>query len=93
MEAALARRDLELSSEHSLSTMPRGFQSYSAESFGPRLKLTSFVVSKPLQEFDYRGADFIQTVVQFALAAKPLFEFAWHVEGASATPTSIAQRF
>lgn len=80
MNAALAKGGLGLSKNHSLSMLPRGFQTYSEESFGPWLKLTSFVLSKPLQKSDCTSTRFSQTVVDFALAAKPLFEFAWFVE-------------
>jgi uncharacterized protein (TIGR02453 family) len=73
-------RAVKLSTEYSLSNMPRGFQNYAEESFGPWLKLTSFVVSKPLEKPEYTTSRLVQTVVDFALSAKLLFEFAWQVE-------------
>src|SRR5450631_4050407 len=48
--AALTKMDLELVKGHSLSMMPRGFQNYASEPFGPWLKLTSFVVRKDLEQ-------------------------------------------
>ena len=80
MRSTVSGRGLDLYSGHSLSMMPRGFQNYSNEEFGRWLKLTSFVVERPLRPSDYSGPGFVQTVVEFALAAKPLFEFGWRVE-------------
>lgn len=80
MTAALARQGLALSRDYSLSLPPRGFQSYSEESFSPWLKLTSFVLDRPLQQSECTSPHLAQTVVDFALAVKPLFEFGWYVE-------------
>ena len=88
MNKALARNDLALSNSYSLSMLPRGFQSYSQEPFAPWLKLTSFVVSRSLQRSDCTNPRFVQTVIDFALAVKPLLEFGWHVE--ETQPTSPA---
>jgi uncharacterized protein (TIGR02453 family) len=71
---------LELKTEYSLSTMPRGFQNYARESFGPWLKLTSFVVSKTVAKSEITSPDLVQSVVDFAVGVKPLLEFGWHVE-------------
>ena len=78
--AALAKKDLELVKEHSLSMMPRGFQNYADESFGASLKLTSFVVRRDLERAEVIAPGLVDTVVEFALAAKPLLEFGWLVE-------------
>ena len=82
--AALAKKDLELVKEHSLSMMPRGFQNYADESFGASLKLTSFVVRRDLAPAEVIAPEIVHTVVDFALAAKPLLEFGWQVEEARA---------
>ncbi len=48
MRRALERAKLPFSEEYSLSSMPRGLQSYAAQPIGRWLKLTSFVVSRQL---------------------------------------------
>ncbi len=80
MHAELARHGLKLSKEHSLSNMPRGYQNYSDKSFSEWLKLNSFVLSKRLDQSDCITPQLVQTIVDFAVAAKPLFDFGWHVE-------------
>jgi uncharacterized protein (TIGR02453 family) len=85
MHLALQRAKLALSKEHALSGMPRGMQNYEHEPVGPWLKLTSFVVSRQLSVEDCLSSDLLMKVVDFALAAKPLFEFAWEIE-AGITP-------
>lgn len=87
MSRELARQNLELSKEPSLSSMPRGFQNYSEQSFGPWLKLTSFVVSKRLSQAECARPDLVETIIGFALAVKPLFDFGWHVEETYSRPT------
>ncbi|MBV8553779.1 MAG: TIGR02453 family protein [Acidobacteriaceae bacterium] len=79
---ALAKRGLELNREHSLSSMPRGFQNYSQESFGPWLKLTSFVVHRRFERSDCMTPEFLKSVVDFAMSVKPLLDFGWRVEEA-----------
>ncbi len=76
----LKRKNLALSSEYSLSTMPRGFQNYSDEPFASWLKLTSFVVERPLSRLECASAGLSETIVRFALDAKPLLEFGWQIE-------------
>jgi len=76
----LARKGLEVSKAHALSSMPRGFQQHSEELTGPYLKLTSFVVSRPLQSSECTKPACLKAVVDFARAAKPLLEFGWYIE-------------
>jgi uncharacterized protein (TIGR02453 family) len=83
----LKRGKLELSEQHTLSGMPRGLAQYSCEPIGRWLKLTSFVVHRPLTTKECASPDLVKTVVGFAMESKPLFEFAWEVE-AGFTPTS-----
>ena len=90
IHAQLARRGLELGKEHSLSSMPRGFQNYSGESFADWLKLTSFVVHQSLQPSECSTPRLVETITDFALASKPLFEFAWAVERANGKETGKA---
>lgn len=86
---ALAKKRLELGKEGTLSTMPRGFQTYAQEPVGPWLKLTSFVVSRRLERSQATNPDLLKTVVEFALSAKPLFEFGWRVEENYTSPVAI----
>ena len=83
VQASLLKEGLSFSTEGSLSSMPRGFQNYSNESFAPMLKLTSLVVQRPLESSEYGLASLVDVVVRFALAAKPLFEYGWQVGDAN----------
>lgn len=80
MIAALGRKKLVLGDEHSLSSMPRGFQNYVDQPIGKWLKLTSFIVHRPLTTAEALGPEMVDTAVEFALAAKPLFDYAWNIE-------------
>jgi uncharacterized protein (TIGR02453 family) len=76
----LRKGGLELSPGHSLASMPRGFQNYAEESFASSLKLTSFVVHRPLSAEECTVPDLVQSAVRFAVAAKPLLQFGWDIE-------------
>jgi len=80
---ALEKQKLSLNMEHSLSTMPRGFQNHADEVFAPWLKLTSFITSLPLSAKDGTQPGLLDRIVKFALAAKPLLEFGWSLEQAA----------
>lgn len=84
MQKALKRGKLALSEQSSLSKLPRGFQQYGDDEFAAALKLTSFVVSRPIARLEATSKDFVKAVVKFAVAAKPLMEFSWRVEQAHA---------
>ena len=80
IETGLKGRGLALSGEHTLTRLPRGFQKYAEEPFAPSLKLTSFIVSRAVNRAEATGTGFVESIVDFALAVKPLLEFAWRVE-------------
>ncbi len=80
MRTALKKKHLALGKEQTLSTMPRGFQNYADQPFAPWLKLTSFVVEQKLERPHCATPGLLKTATDFAVAAKPLFEFAWRVE-------------
>ena len=86
--AALTRHEIPLGKEHSLSTMPRGFQNYAQEPFAEWLKLSSFVTVSHLERSQCATPDLLKTIVDFAVAVKPLLEFGWSVQ----ETTSIRQR-
>jgi uncharacterized protein (TIGR02453 family) len=91
--SALAKKGIHLSMEHSLSSMPRGFQNYAQEPFAPSLKLTSFVAISQLERSQCTTADLLETVVNFGIAVKPLLEFGWDIEqkhSATAAKTRLA---
>ena len=77
--AALKKKDLQLSPEHSLQSMPRGFQQYAEKPFAPWLKLSSFVASRHLTQ-DEALTGLTKKVVDFGIAVKPLLEFGWSLE-------------
>ena len=81
MVQALDRGKLALTHEHSLSSMPRGYRNFADQPIGPWLKLTSFIVRRPLKREECLSAGLVKTVANFAIAAKPLLEYAWAVEG------------
>lgn len=80
VQASLKAHKLALSGEYSLTKSPRGFEQYAGEPFAAALKLTSFVVSQDLSVKQAVAPDLTKAVVKFAVAAKPLMEFAWLVE-------------
>ena len=77
---ALKRGGLELSQQYSLSSMPRGFGNYADSPLAVWLKLTSFVVSRPLAQAECATPDLADRIVSFAMAARPLLEFGWQRE-------------
>ncbi len=89
MVAELEGKKLAVSREHSLVTMPRGFQGHADEPVGPWLKLTSFVTSRPFPQEECLQADLVEKVGEFAAAVRPLLEFGWKVEGARPKATVL----
>ena len=77
---ALDKAGLALNKEYSLSATPRGFQNYANEPFAQWLKLTSFVLSRPLDQAECTRPDVLSTVVDFAIVVKPLLQFGWYIE-------------
>ncbi len=78
--SALEKGGLALSSEQTLANMPRGFQMYADESFASWLKLTSFITTRSLSSAESSAPGLVQQIVQFAVSARPLFEFGWQRE-------------
>lgn len=83
MQQGLRRGKLALNQRHALSSMPRGFQNYAGEPIGPWLKLTSYIVQRDFDRKDCLSPKLVENIVDFALAAKPVFEFAWEIEASS----------
>jgi uncharacterized protein (TIGR02453 family) len=78
--ASLKRKKLQLEEEDSLSSMPRGFANFAETREAPFLKLTSFVVTRTIEQKDCATPKLVDKVVTFALDAKPLLELGWRVE-------------
>jgi uncharacterized protein (TIGR02453 family) len=78
--ASLKRKKLELEFEHSLSSMPRGFQNFAQTPTARFLKLTSFVLARTIDKDDCHTPKLVDKIVKFALDVKPLLEFGWKVE-------------
>jgi uncharacterized protein (TIGR02453 family) len=93
LAAALEKKGLPLSREHSLSAMPRGFQNHSANSFSHWLKLTCFVVSREMERDTCTRPGLVKAVVDFALDARPLLEFGWRVEKTRPKPQPAREEF
>jgi uncharacterized protein (TIGR02453 family) len=88
MRQALRRGKLALNEEHALASMPRGFRNYACDPIGPWLKLTSFIVSQKIEQKDCVSPKLADRIVAFAVAAKPLFNFAWELETGSGPKNS-----
>lgn len=73
---ALDKAGLALSDEDSLTAMPRGYGQHAAAWFAPYLRLTSFIVRRPLTPADWTGGAVVDRVATLAAAAAPLLSFA-----------------
>ena len=80
MQKALKKAGLAFSGHYALSKLPRGFTQYNGEPFAEFLKLTSFVVSKPLTRAQVTASDLKDQVVKFIVSVRPLLEFVWLAE-------------
>lgn len=78
--ASLKRKKLELDSEYSLSSMPRGLGNLAESPIAPFLRLTSFVMARTVERDACHSPKLVDKIVTFALDAKPLLEFGWKVE-------------
>jgi len=72
---ALDKRDLALSTEHRLSSMPRGFADARDHEHADSLKLKSLVVSRPLGDRDWTDGRVLERLVSTARDARPLLAF------------------
>jgi uncharacterized protein (TIGR02453 family) len=78
----LDRAGLAITTEYALSGMPRGYQMHAGGPIAAWLKLTSFVVRRDLTIEQCLKPDLVDRIVDFAIAVRPLFEYAWEVEAA-----------
>jgi uncharacterized protein (TIGR02453 family) len=73
----LRQKKLEISGEHRLQRMPRGFDAMDGNPLADFLRLQSFVVIEQLSIEDVKSPSLIRKITQFAVAAKPLLEYGW----------------
>ncbi len=77
MVKSLAKGDLRLSDESSLTRLPRGYDRYADSEISEFLKLTSFVATRALRQKECRAPGLVERVRDFGLAAKPLLDYGW----------------
>lgn len=75
MTAKLASAGLELSSEYSLTAMPRGYEAHADSPLAEALKLKSFIVRQNLSREDWTGGRIVGRLASFTIAATPLFRY------------------
>lgn len=73
----LKKRNLNWLHHHSLKKLPRGFESHAGAELADYLKLQVYVVRMVLADEEVLSSGLVDTIVQFAMAAKPLLEFGW----------------
>ena len=72
-----ALKGVELSSEDSLTRMPRGFEQHADAPFAPWLKLRNVIAARPLSHKDLAGASAVERIAEHAVACHKLLEFGW----------------
>jgi uncharacterized protein (TIGR02453 family) len=77
MVRQLAKAGLSLSEERRLTRLPRGFDAFAGSDIADFMRLTSYVVARDLTPDQCRTTELVDTIVDFALAAKPLLEYGW----------------
>lgn len=73
----LKQRNLDWLRYHALKRLPRGFESQAGTALEESLKLQVYVVRKMFTEEELMSSDLVDSVAEFAVAAKPLLEFGW----------------
>lgn len=75
MLTALRQAKLQLSTDDSLSAMPRGYADHAEAHCAPWLKLQSFIVQRQLTKKAWTSGSVLDEVVAFTTAAAPLIHF------------------
>ena len=78
VEGALAAQSLPLSTAHSLTRLPRGFDPDEVAGVAHAIRCTSLVVSRPLGDGDTGGPALVDALVELATGAMPLLTFGWN---------------
>ncbi len=75
--AHLKKHNFELTGEHSLVRLPRGFEVHQGTDLEGHFKLTSYVIQRPLSASEYSSQKMLDSVVEFAVISRPLLEYGW----------------
>lgn len=75
--SALEKHGIDLGREHSLTRLPRGFESQADSPLADIFKLTSYIVHRPIEATEYSSEKMVGIAADFALAARPLLEYGW----------------
>ncbi len=82
MARKLKNKKLEISSEHRLQRMPRGFETAEGTAIAAYLKLQSFTVARTISKDEAGTTKMANIVTEFVLNALPLLEYGWSVPAA-----------
>jgi uncharacterized protein (TIGR02453 family) len=86
--AELASCGLELSREHRLVRLPRGYDASIDADLADAIRLKSFTSDRPLPDAAIATPGLVAAVADFAVEVMPLLEFGWRaLEGHDAPPT------
>ncbi len=77
IEEQLEKRDLPLSTDHTLARLPRGFDAETTKDVAHAVRCTSLVVGRPLTDADIGRPDLVDMLAALASAAMPLLAFGW----------------
>ena len=77
IEKTLERHDLPLSTERTLTRLPRGFDAETAGHVAHAIRCTSFVISRTLTTKEISRPDLVDALADLAVAAMPLLAFGW----------------
>ena len=77
--ADLKANDLALSTENSLSNMPRGYTQYKDHELAHYLRLKSFIVRKTINKTDWYTSDLVKSVAEFKMSTASVVSFFRHV--------------
>lgn len=81
MMQRVEKAGLDLESEEKLKRMPRGFQMDPDHPAAEYMRWKSFLATRRVSDAELTQPAFAEVVVETAVAALPLLEFGWDVEG------------
>jgi len=71
----LASAGLELSTDESLTTMPRGYRDYADADFAWALQMKNLMVARPMKRNEWKGEGVVELVADFARQVTPLLDY------------------
>jgi uncharacterized protein (TIGR02453 family) len=75
----LKRQKLELSTDHRLQRMSRGFEAMESSNLAEFLRLQSFVIMRPIADSEALSPNLPRQIARFATDALPLLAYGWSV--------------